>query len=231
MHCGFFYRIILHRIRLSLCLCQVREAGIWACCCGRWCYLVCSCTKPPELQLLHCLQPAGGLTATPLSEVPFQLCWGRWICHKMAKVIVFMVCITQGRVGCGFKGTWLSSTVYLAAAYQVICKVIHCLNAGIKTLQIFYIYKKEECFILRKIWFTVSGKQEQSTSKKGQLYFWNVFCVTLILIPHLSSLWIELLYTKYFFPSKSHIHWAFGVLALAKHSHAYLHRLPDTISC
>lgn len=94
----------------------------------------------------------------------------------MAKVIVFIICITQSRVGYGFKGIWLSfiALVYLAAAYQVIC----CPNAGINTLQIFYLYKKEKCFILRKVWFTMSGKQEQSTSKKGQLYSWNVICLT-----------------------------------------------------
>lgn len=91
-----------------------------------------------------------------------------------------MICIIQTRVGCGFKGIWLSFTplVYLAGAYQVICKVIHCLDARINTLQIFYIYEKEKRFILRKVWFTMSGKQEQSTSKKGQLYLWNVICLT-----------------------------------------------------
>lgn len=116
----------------------------------------------------------------PLAEVPFQVRWGRQICHEMAKVIVFIICITQSRVGCGFKGIWLSfiALVYLAAAYQVICKVICCPNAGINALQIFYLYKKEKCFILRKVWFTMSGKQEQSTSKKGQLYSRKVICLT-----------------------------------------------------
>lgn len=104
----FFLRYVT---RLRLCLCLVREAGIWARCgCRWWCYLICPCTEPPELQLLRCQQPAHGLTVTPSAGVPFQVCWGRQICHEIANVIIFMICIIQARVGCGFKGIWLSFT-------------------------------------------------------------------------------------------------------------------------
>lgn len=96
----------------------------------------------------------------------------------MAQVIVFMMCVIQSSVGCGIKGIWLSFTVSLVAAYQVNSKVIPCLCVGINKLPIFHIYRKEKCFILRKVWFTISGKQELSTSKKGQLDLWNVICLT-----------------------------------------------------
>lgn len=52
----------------------------------------------------------------------------------------------------------------------MICKVIRCPSTGINTLQIFSIYKKEIRFIVRKVWSQLPSKQDQDTSKKGQMH-------------------------------------------------------------
>lgn len=64
----------------------------------------------PELQLPRCQEPAGGHTASASAAVPFRVCWGRQVCHEMAKVIFFMISVIQTGVGCGLKGIWLSFT-------------------------------------------------------------------------------------------------------------------------
>lgn len=92
--------------RLSLCLCLARGG----CSLGKLLLQrICSCTESPELQLLYCQQPAGGLKATS----PRQRCLYRYVeadrfATKLAEGIVSMICITQNRAGCGFKGIWLS---------------------------------------------------------------------------------------------------------------------------